>query len=1181
DDEKKEQMEATYIKLNTVHFDKEELRSQLLDLFLPLCQPEEVIKAKINEDIQFYSLCIYSIIPFVWHDTNKKGKAVTDQKEKSRNQMLMMITNDVERNIPIEWLHCTKKIASFKKISEFENTIAEFFKCQASGDVLIFQHRHTPKSSNQLEQVIHILQLKHYLFYSDPNNSKKKKLVRVALSSNISTVKREFSLKLEPMLIISFLLLKITESGRSCILIDLFKCAHQAFGKLHFSHSFKSLEEKKILRLIFEDKEFENCRNLLVERLKGLLSNATENRSIDDFLQDLEKGKKKGIEGSFFARRRNNIDTLLTLALVNILFVIYQNGGFANYAESKKNEEDGHQWYSELFEKALKNRKLVEMKPPNFYVDHLLLFAIQPRLYSVQDNFQFFFPFGHCIHKWYQHQLATYSDSPSTGFNSCATTLEQRLIESDDLTIWNAPWPAKSIHKYAMDLIQNYFLCYARILDQQTILRDILVSITLLLCKRLSIASIEVTMHYFHHIIFHYSCLIFASSMISNDLSKVGKQIMRENDPGQWLADTTLSLWESIPVMTNFTASVSQLFLPKSIAVVLDFVRNYLQNNTNLVNKILKGARKIEIKRLRTMYLQIDPFVDNEKHLIEEGFLKHEILVTRILEINSTPNEKYSLFVQDLLDTIKRVEQIEENGDKHKEYASILSKLYFKVAAPICKMQILKEMVIYGNLNLHSDESILVNRCLESILLNKQVNTSTNVWRKWCNPSNKSNIGLVVKISQIKVSVTEHISTMMDKDIDLSLEKNVSLNKINQLLSSFIIENEQYKHTLYVWFLKQLYVWKGILWIAILLRYQGIELPNKMSRLLPEKPSYRNIFDPLSAMYGYDNNSMKDVHTRLVNAIAASINKRTPNVENQSWIIAQSLSLINVNCFTFFYSNLSMQIKAIKMQIFHIDLIKYLEISGFSKQEIFNQIFTHFISSGNDKQLYWKPLRDTLDLIVIRLCFHFMAVLSFMKSNPFRLLFIESELFLSNNAVWELDPDFKIHCCLHNHPLLINTSESKGIKCPLKGCGATVARTSSELENTRSRISIWFVLKRYYTFPKKTEPNNLKPLTSILLRLLYHLLLLLRNEGISQNKNKIQELVKQTNKQDTSNFLWKQIKQDFKRLKIQTKLNEELLNFSEKFETWYPQGLACDTLSEIYEFEKKLDEEYSTFFYSR
>ncbi|ETO05040.1 hypothetical protein RFI_32357, partial [Reticulomyxa filosa] len=231
DDEKKEQMEATYIKLNTVHFDKEELRSQLLDLFLPLCQPEEVIKAKINEDIQFYSLVGVNIFfysafiassPLFGMDTNKKGKAVTDQKEKSRDQMLMVITNDVERNIPIKWLHYTKKIMSFKKISEFENTIAEFFKSKVLSDVLIFQHRHTSESVRQLEQVIHILQFEHYRFYSDPNNSEKKKLVVLLINTTRESsfplifrqLKKNIFFKIGIVFIIFFIVKKIIESGR-------------------------------------------------------------------------------------------------------------------------------------------------------------------------------------------------------------------------------------------------------------------------------------------------------------------------------------------------------------------------------------------------------------------------------------------------------------------------------------------------------------------------------------------------------------------------------------------------------------------------------------------------------------------------------------------------------------------------------------------------------------------------------------------------------------------------------------------------------------------------------------------------------------------------------------------------------------------------------------------------------
>ncbi|ETN99225.1 hypothetical protein RFI_38256, partial [Reticulomyxa filosa] len=381
DDEKKEQMQTTYEKLETIQFDSEELRSQLLDLFLPLCQPEEVINAKIDKDIQFYSLVASP--PLFGMDTNKKENAVTDQQKKSRDQMLMVITNDVERNIPIKWLHYTKKIMSFKKISEFENTIAEFFKSKVPSDVLIFQHRHTSESVRQLEQVIYILQFEHNLFYSDPNNSEKKKLVVLLINttreSSFPLVFRQkwkivyvdYLLSTSPISLQKDLKKKLADIIDKQ---DLFKCAHRVFGRLHFSHSFKSLEEKKILRLIFRDEKFENCKNLLIKRLKELLSKAAENRSIDDILQDLEKGRKENIEGPFFARHQNNIDTLLTLTLVNVLFVIYQNGGFADYAKSKKNEEDGHQWYSELFEKALNNQKLVKMKTPSFNPNQLLLF---------------------------------------------------------------------------------------------------------------------------------------------------------------------------------------------------------------------------------------------------------------------------------------------------------------------------------------------------------------------------------------------------------------------------------------------------------------------------------------------------------------------------------------------------------------------------------------------------------------------------------------------------------------------------------------------------------------------------------------------------------------------------------------------------------------------------------------
>ncbi|ETO05144.1 hypothetical protein RFI_32252, partial [Reticulomyxa filosa] len=455
DDEKKEQIQTTNITLDAVKFDDKELRPQLLDLFLPLCRPEE-------------------------------GESVEDQQKKSNNQMLMVITSDIECNVPIEWLHRTKKIVSFKKMSEFEQAIEEFFNSQISNDVLIFQYRYTSTTTDQLEQVIHILQVKHHLFYSALNNSEKKKLIRIIISFNISTVKKRVTLKIGVCgLLYLFVCLfgkkkEVEDCLRGLFIADKFyviarrfektltdvidrqakqanlsiqiclflfnfsKCAHRAFGRLHFPHSFNTLKEKKLLKLLFNDEEFEECRNILVERSKGLLHKVTETRLMDEILQEVGNGEKK-MEGSFFEKRQNNIDTLLVLTFVNVFFAIYQNGGFAKYVESKQKEKkDGFQWYARLFEKALKNRKLIEIKPPSINTSRLLLDAIDPQLCVLQNNFENFFPFSHCIHKWCQLQLCTHFDSLQTNLDSLVKVLRQNLIDDE--------YSAKAMREYVMDL---------------------------------------------------------------------------------------------------------------------------------------------------------------------------------------------------------------------------------------------------------------------------------------------------------------------------------------------------------------------------------------------------------------------------------------------------------------------------------------------------------------------------------------------------------------------------------------------------------------------------------------------------------------------------------------------------------------------------------------------------------
>ncbi|ETO32646.1 hypothetical protein RFI_04470 [Reticulomyxa filosa] len=185
DEEKKEPPQTT--NLNAIQFDDKELESKLCDLFNPLCRPEKIVKTKIK-DLEFYCF----------------GSVVESQRKKSKDQMLMVVTTDMEHNIPMEWVHCIKKIPSFKKVEQFEKMINEFFENEISNDVLILQCRYTLKSKDQLEQIMHILQFGHYRFYNDPKNSQKQKLVVLLIHSKTRSGRGAFPLIFRQFKIINF-----------------------------------------------------------------------------------------------------------------------------------------------------------------------------------------------------------------------------------------------------------------------------------------------------------------------------------------------------------------------------------------------------------------------------------------------------------------------------------------------------------------------------------------------------------------------------------------------------------------------------------------------------------------------------------------------------------------------------------------------------------------------------------------------------------------------------------------------------------------------------------------------------------------------------------------------------------------------------------------------------------------
>ncbi|ETO08808.1 hypothetical protein RFI_28579, partial [Reticulomyxa filosa] len=917
------------------------------------------------------------------------GTIVETQRKNCKNQMVMVITNDLKYNIPTEWIKCTKDISSFKKVDQFEKTVKEFFKNELSEGVLILQCRYMPDSKYQLEQIIHILQLEHHIFYNEPTNNEKHKLIILLIHTNKRSPFPLIFRQKWNMFYVDYLLSTDTTSLQKDLkepvtnVIDrqfkqnLSKCALRAFGKLHFPHSVDLLREKQHLSLLFEDKGFRGCVKILGERLKTLIFKAIGDHSIKDILCDLENSGKKRTEGSFFERHQNIIDTLLTLTFVNFchifiyLFCLFHhlqhiqhtNNNLKKYVESKtKRGEKKNETYQQLFERALQNEVLVRMKPVDIDTSHLLLAVINPQLYSIQNYLQCSFPFSYSIHSWCQRQLSTNFKAPNNDPSSHATMLEQIPIGNDKLTDWEVDYSLKVTHEYAMDLVRFEFSWRLHTPNQQIILRNVIVSMALLLCGKLTIATIEVAIHHYRHIIFHYSYLISICSKLAH-----AKEHVPENQSGQWLAKMTLSLWESIPLKEMYTTSRDILSFPISISILFNFLLKHLQNdNTNLVNKLLINARKIEIQRLGVIYLGTSEFINEEKHLIEHGFLENETSIDHILQGYSThrnaSKEKYSDFIQDLLSTIKRVERIEDNTDKHKVYISILQKLNSKIGNKLIpKLHILKEMVSYGYLNnnlaLYSDEATWLNRCLELILWKKKINEDSEDWKKLFD---KDNTSYVVKISKVKVDVAKLIFAMINENIDLpQLEQNQSisnsLEEMSKLLLDFSSCYGQYEHALHVWFLKQLYMWKGIHWIEIIFTPSDAEMKYplfeklKMSsvfKCLRPRTLYNNSFNPFIELYenGIHMNNIKPI---INNEFIVVPTNQSLNIPTSPLMIAESLSLIN---FYDRYTNRQMQ-----------NLLAYIQ------SDPLKQIFTHWITSKNDQ----FSARDTIDVIVTRLGFHF------------------------------------------------------------------------------------------------------------------------------------------------------------------------------------------------------------------
>ncbi|ETO03239.1 hypothetical protein RFI_34171 [Reticulomyxa filosa] len=639
-------------------------------------------------------------------------------------------------------------------------------------------------------------------------------------------------------------------------------------------------------------------------------------------------------------------------------------------------------------------------------------------------------------------------------------------------------------------------------------------------------------------------------------------------------------------------------------------------DQTRLMNQLLEDARKLELRHLGVQYLETDEFIDEEKHFtgFKQGLLDNEKCVRHILSCylnnRNASNEKYPLFVRDLLAVIKRVEGIRKHTERQKTYTAQLLYLYEQNKEnAILQVQILRDMCIHqcvdnNTLLLYSKDAVLLNRCLEKMLLEANIdNVAITNWTLWCHEHNYDKLELIIRISRLKKDLIKLIVSLININIKvpkLAQDTDVHnlIKRMAVLLSSRLdFENSSYERMLHVWFLKQLYMWKGIHWIELIFTHpvirQEVPLfggtnPTNIFAALTPRPFHCDFYNPLVGVYGP--RFIDNIHTILTNE------RYHPNLNLSCQILIDCLSLVNLYGFTYKEAQLR-NLRAV---------IHAQDASGLLKQTAFKQIFNHLTSTVKSR-FHWESMEDTLDPIVARLCFHFLCMQQYLKHNPFRLLFADSGSFLSPDISSPAPAKEPVpYYCWNGHPLLLEDASLfvySEVICGIDGCGAkvctpSISKTSAfppelpskvETKPPRSK-SIWYMLRRYYTSPKRMEPTTIKLTTWLLLRLVNHLALLLRDECIPEDRDKLQQLVQHKSEESVSNMLWWQVKNDWKQLEGLTGLNEELLemglhswlkDFSDNFEKWYPNGLIATSMEEVYKFEERLDKEYDTFFNSK
>ncbi|ETO01018.1 RING finger protein [Reticulomyxa filosa] len=458
----------------------------IVDLFKPLCNPETILEVAVDQGEKFdYEKAEQKEFPSF-------RKVIELQQMESNKQMALILTGDFECNLPVQWNYATKKIASFKKSIDFEQTIYHFFSSDnTTQDLLILQYVHDPKNVSHFMHIKHTLEHAHYQYYccneegkdqkEDNKDEEKKQMeqrlvvllvhIKPPIFKNpfplIFSRKWKFTYVDNLSLVESVQLKTLLSQTMSDVLKNdesntwLRNAIRRAFARLQFPTQKNGGRDIQRLLTLFEElAETVECRKEIISRLKQLFEEkGVISKPIACILNEKEVKHPGNVDAlslgcSFFEKYKNVTDRLLIMACMNILSTFYENCYFQvnsffliRYIKKicalhimcmpKKKVffgavEKNHDHLSQLFVEVAKSTSMVTIPRLKDVVQRLV--SIEPDLRAVSVKYEAMFPWSHVLHNWCHSKLVS--------------VVAQRLVEKLNVTVHQNEDEKKSEHEY-------------------------------------------------------------------------------------------------------------------------------------------------------------------------------------------------------------------------------------------------------------------------------------------------------------------------------------------------------------------------------------------------------------------------------------------------------------------------------------------------------------------------------------------------------------------------------------------------------------------------------------------------------------------------------------------------------------------------------------------------------------